>query len=56
MMIKAVCNRTPFTVETILPRAGLELGTDRSIDQGLTHWATGAPVTVGSVHLCQHIV
>ena len=26
---KAVCTRTPFTVEKILPRAGIELGTAR---------------------------
>ena len=27
MIMKGVCNRTPFPVEKISPRAGLELGT-----------------------------
>ena len=40
---KAVCNGTPFVVEKISPRAGLELVTARSVGQHLTHWATGAP-------------
>ena len=26
LMMKAVCNGTPFTVEKISPRAGIELG------------------------------
>ena len=26
LIMKAVCNRAPFTVEKILPRAGIELG------------------------------
>ena len=29
------------------PRAGLELGTARSVGQRLTHWATGTPSGVG---------
>ena len=33
----------PFTVEKISPRAGIELGTARSVGQRLTHLATGAP-------------
>ena len=41
---KAVCNGILFTVEKISPRAGLELGTARSVGQRLTHWATGAPI------------
>ena len=30
-------------VEKILPRTGIELGTPGSVDQRLTHAATGAP-------------
>ena len=37
MIKKAVCNGTPFTVEKISPRVGLELGTARSVGQLLTH-------------------
>ena len=38
-------NGTPFTVEKISPRAGLELGTARSAGQLLTHWGMlGRPV------------
>ena len=37
MIMKAVCTGAPFTVEKILPRAGIELGTARSADQSLTH-------------------
>ena len=33
----AVDNGTPFAVEKISPRAGLELGTARSVAQRLTH-------------------
>ena len=33
MIIKAVCNVTPFTVEKMSPRAGLEFGTARSVGQ-----------------------
>ena len=43
LIMKAVCNRTLFTVEKILPRAGLKLVTARSVGQRLTHRATGAP-------------
>ena len=32
-----VCNGTPFMVEKISPRAGIELGTPRSVGQRLTH-------------------
>ena len=39
-----MCNGTPFTVEKISPRAGLELGTSRSVDQRSTHRATGARI------------
>ena len=42
LIMKAVCNGAPFTVEKILPRAGIELGTARSVGQRLTHLATGA--------------
>ena len=42
----AVRNGTPFTVKKILPRAGLELATARSIGHRLTHWTTGAPQLV----------
>ena len=38
----AVCNGTPFTVDQISHRAGLEPGTVRSVDQRLSHRATGA--------------
>ena len=31
LIMKAVCNGTPFTVEKILPRTGIELGTPRSV-------------------------
>ena len=34
--MKGLCNGTPFTVEKISPRAGLELGTARSVGQRLT--------------------
>ena len=34
----AVCNGTPFTVEKISPRAGIELGTARSVGQRLKTW------------------
>ena len=34
---KAVCSGTPFRVQKIWPRAGLELGTARSVGQSLTH-------------------
>ena len=37
-----MCNGTPFTIEKISPRAGLELGTARSVGHRLTHSATGA--------------
>ena len=36
-----------FTVEKISPRAGLELGTARSVGQRLTHCATGASIPTG---------
>ena len=39
----AMCNWSPFTVEKISPRAGIELGTARSVGQRLIHLATGAP-------------
>ena len=35
---------TPFTVEKILHRAGVELGNAWSVGQRLTHWATGDPL------------
>ena len=34
---KAVCIGTPFTVEKISPRTGLELKTTRTAGQRLTH-------------------
>ena len=34
---EAVCRRTPFTVEKIVPRSGLEPGTAISESQRLTH-------------------
>ena len=37
MIMKGLCNGTPFTIEKISPRAGLELGTARSVGQRLTH-------------------
>ena len=37
VMMGAVCDGTPLTVEKISPRAGLELGTARSVGQRLTH-------------------
>ena len=40
---KAVWNGTLFTVEKVLPWAGLELGTARSVGQCLMHWAARAP-------------
>ena len=33
VIMKVVCNGTPFTVERISPRAWLELGTARSVGQ-----------------------
>ena len=38
-----MCKGTLFTVEKILPQAGLELRTARSVGQRFTHCATGAP-------------
>ena len=43
MILKGLCNGTPFTVTNVSHRAGLELTTDRSADQRLTHLPTGAP-------------
>ena len=40
---KAVCSGTLLTVEQILPKAGLEFKTARSVGKHLTHRATGAP-------------
>ena len=40
---RAVCNGTPFMVEKISPRAGLEPGTARSVGQRFTHFVTGTP-------------
>ena len=37
LIMKAVCNGTPFMVEKILPRAGIELGIARSVGQRLAH-------------------
>ena len=37
LIMKGLCNGTLFTVEKILPRAGLELATVRSVGQRLTH-------------------
>ena len=37
MMMKAVCNGTPFTVEKISSQVRIELGTSRSVVQHLTH-------------------
>ena len=37
MIMKFECNGTLFTVEKISPRAGLKLGTARSVGQRLTH-------------------
>ena len=36
MIMKVFCNGTLFTVEKILPRAGLRPGTARSVGQHLT--------------------
>ena len=44
LIMKAMCNITPFTVENISSRAGVELGAAWSAGQRLTHWATGAPI------------
>ena len=33
-----MCNVTPFTIEKISPRVGLESGVARSVGQHLTHW------------------
>ena len=42
-------------VEKIAPPAGLELGTDRSVGQRLTHLAIGAPHRKrGSIGYCIH--
>ena len=41
-----MCNGTPFTVEKISPRAGLEPGTARSVGQRLTNGATEAPLVL----------
>ena len=43
LIMKGCVQWNPFTVEKISPRAGLELGTTRSVGQHLTHRATGAP-------------
>ena len=40
-----------FTVEKISPRAGLDLGTDGSAGQRLTHWATGLSTCLGGLSL-----
>ena len=37
LIMKVVCNETPFAVEKISPRAGLRLGTAISAGQRLTH-------------------
>ena len=37
MIMKAVCNGTPPTVEKTSPQVGLKLGTARSVGQRLTH-------------------
>ena len=37
LIMKAVCNGTPFKLEKILSRAGIELVTARSVGQRLTH-------------------
>ena len=47
MILKAVCNGTLFTVEKILPGAGLKLRTARSAGQRLTHGATGLQLSRG---------
>ena len=46
---KAVCSGTPFAVEKISPRAGLEFGTTRSVGQCLTH------VRLEQIQICQPI-
>ena len=38
-----MCNGSPITVEKISSRAGLELGSARSVGERLAHLATGAP-------------
>ena len=38
-----MCNGIPFTVEKILPQAGLKLGTSCSVGQRLTHRAIRDP-------------
>ena len=40
-----------FTVEKISPRAGLDLGTDGSAGQCLTHRATGLSTCLGGLSL-----
>ena len=37
LIIKGCVQWSPFTVEKILPQAGMELGTTRSVGQCLTH-------------------
>ena len=37
LIMKAVCNGIPFTVEKILPLAGIKLTTARSVGQCLAH-------------------
>ena len=44
--MKGCVQWNPFTVKKISPRAGLELGTARSVGQRLTHRTTGAPLSL----------
>ena len=37
LIMKGLCNGTPFTIEKISSLAGLELGTTRSVGQPLTY-------------------
>ena len=43
MIMKGLCNETPFTLEMISPRAGLEPETARSVGQRFSRGTTWAP-------------
>ena len=50
LIMKGCVQWNAFTVEKIMPRAMLELGTPRTVSQRLTHWTTRAP-TIGNKQL-----
>ena len=58
MIMKGCVQWTPFTVEKISPRAGLELRTSRSVGQRLTHWSVPSYILLANdfntlfVHIC----